>query len=180
MGVFSLKTLGLTEVTNKSYYRTNCTHSYEGAAGTDPVKLIVVRCTVETEGATSADTNKGTTTSETILDLVGADRLIANAGVDTYDYNAITDGNDTITGFTVGNDGDKLDLSDLPTGETSSNLTNYLQGLGSNGAADGGDITVQIDADGGDDFANADRTTTLAGAGLTGTETALPSAGLLV
>ena len=114
MGVFSLKTLGLTEVTNKSYYRTNCTHSYERAAGSDPVKLFVVRCTVETEGATSADTNKGTTTSETILDLAGADRLIANAGVDTYDYNAIT-------GFTIGGI-DKLDLPDLLTGATISRL----------------------------------------------------------
>ena len=75
----------------------------------------------------------------------------------------------------IGTGGDKLDLSDLLTGETSSNLTNYLRGLGSNGAADGGAITVQIDADGGDDFANADRTITLAGAGLTGAETVLAS-----
>lgn len=75
----------------------------------------------------------------------------------------------------IGTGGDKLDLSDLLTGETSSNLANYLQVVDSNGAADGGDITVKIDADGGGDFANADRTITLAGAGLTGAETVLAS-----
>jgi Ca2+-binding RTX toxin-like protein len=49
----------------------------------------------------------------------GDDTLTGNGGVDTFDYNSVADGNDTISDFVIGHGSDKLDLSDLLKGETS-------------------------------------------------------------
>jgi Ca2+-binding RTX toxin-like protein len=43
----------------------------------------------------------------------GADLLIGLDGSDTFDYNALSEGGDTIADFTPGAGGDILDLSDL-------------------------------------------------------------------
>ena len=75
----------------------------------------------------------------------------------------------------IGSGGDKLDLFDLLIGETSATLSNFIEVIDSNGATDGGDITIKIDADGGSSFASPDITITLTGAGITGSETTLAS-----
>lgn len=87
----------------------------------------------------------------------------------------ITIGNDTISDFVIGSGGDVLDLSDLLTGETSGTLANFIEVSDSNGAADGGDITIKIDVDGGNSFTSPDITIILTGAGITGAETTLAS-----
>ncbi len=87
----------------------------------------------------------------------------------------ITIRNDIITDFVIGSGGDKLELSNLLTGETSDTLANFIKVIDSNGAADGGDITLKIDADGGGSFDTPDITITLTGAGITGAETTLAS-----
>ena len=67
--------------------------------------------------------------------------------------------------FTVGDDGDQLDLSDLLIDYTSGDdLSEYIEVLG--GDVDGGDVTLNIDKDGGgDDFGSPSLTITLADIG---------------
>ena len=70
---------------------------------------------------------------------------ISSGGVDTFDYNAIENGNgvDAIIGFTIGDGGDILDLSDLLTGETSGTLADFIQITDT-----GDDVVIRINTDG--------------------------------
>ncbi|WP_369178015.1 Ig-like domain-containing protein [Candidatus Thiodubiliella endoseptemdiera] len=142
----------------------------EGTQGNDAVSLsnLIV-------GTSGVNTITGTSGNDIIIANAGADTLTGNGGVDTFDYNSTTDGNDTISDFVIGSGGDKLDLSDLLTGETSGTLANFIEVTDSNGAADGGDITLKIDADGGSSFTSPDIAITLTGAGITGAESTLAS-----
>jgi Ca2+-binding RTX toxin-like protein len=54
------------------------------------------------------------------------DTLTGGFGIDTFDYNSKTDGNDTITDFTMGNGGDKLNLKDLLSYTSSDTLSNFI------------------------------------------------------
>lgn len=82
----------------------------------------------------------------------------------TFDINS-DDSSDYIMDFTVGDDGDQLDLSDLLIDYTSGDdLSEYIEVLG--GDVDGGDVTLNIDKDGGgDDFGSPSLTITLADIG---------------
>ena len=126
-------------------------------------------------GTSGVDTITGTSGNDIITANEGDDTLTGNGGVDTFDYNSVADGNDTISDFVIGHGSDKLDLSDLLKGETSTTLANFIKVTDSNATAAGGDITLKIDADGGASFADSDITITLTGAGITGAETTLAS-----
>ncbi|MEE8489436.1 MAG: type I secretion C-terminal target domain-containing protein [Acidimicrobiia bacterium] len=75
-------------------------------------------------GTEFSDLLKGNGDSDTIFGGGGDDILVGNGGADiltggtgsdTFDFNAITEGGDTITDFSTG-EGDQLDISDLLTG----------------------------------------------------------------
>jgi Ca2+-binding RTX toxin-like protein len=80
----------------------------------------------------------------------GADTLTGGTGVDRFDYNALTDAGDTITDFTAGAGGDKLDIDTLLTvlgyGGTNPITAGYVQLLQA-----GAHTLVQIDSNGGGD-----------------------------
>ena len=95
----------------------------------------------------------------------GNDEFIAGNGSDIFDYNATTDGNDTISDFTMGTDVNKdiLDLKDLLQGYDSSasasTLSNFIT-LTDNGS----NTVVNVDAAGdGSGTFNADVSITLDG-----------------
>jgi hypothetical protein len=164
--VLTLKTLGLTEISDKTYDGTTYTHAYEGTVGTDAVKLYIMGGTIEIEGTTIVDTIVGTAQAEIIRGLAGDDTLTGNGGIDIFDYNSTTDGNDTITDFTMGSgaDGDKLDLADLLDGYTSgSTLADFITLTD-----DSTDTSIAIDING--DSSGTDLTIVLTGA--TGTSLA--------
>jgi Ca2+-binding RTX toxin-like protein len=113
-------------------------------------------------GASGVNTITGTSANDTIIGNGGNDTLTGNGGIDTFDYNSTTDGDDTITDFTIGSgaNGDKLDLTDLLDGYTSdSTLSDFITSRES-----AGNTIISIDANGtvGGAFA-ADVTITLTG-----------------
>jgi Ca2+-binding RTX toxin-like protein len=99
-------------------------------------------------GGAGIDTLNGGNGNDLLIGGAGADRLTGGAGVDRYDYNAITEGLDTITGFVRGASGDKLDIRDVLVGYTAgANINNFVQLSG------GASTTVSVNADGvGTDF----------------------------
>jgi len=100
----------------------------------------------------------------------GSDTLKGGTGSDSFAFNLadITAGQpdiDTITDFTVGNGGDKLDLSDLLVGETSTkeSLDNYLNFEAVTGT---NDTLVHINKDGNIGSGDVDQTILLQGVDL--------------
>ena len=69
------------------------------------------------------------------------DTITASSGADIFDYNFITDGNDTINGFAVGTD--KIDLSDLLQYSNEQEISKFIAVTSS-----GGNTTLSIDAHG--------------------------------
>jgi len=80
----------------------------------------------------------------------GADTLTGGTGVDRFDYNALGEAGDTITDFTAGAGGDKLDIDQLLTalgyGGVNPITAGYVQVLQS-----GAHTLVNIDSNGGGD-----------------------------
>jgi len=109
-------------------------------------------------GTSGANTLTGTSNNDIFTANEGDDTLTGNGGVDIFDYNRTTDGNDTITDFTVGSGGDQLDLSDVLDYATGDTLADYLTVVD-----DGTNVTVSVDANG--DGSGTDFTITLTGAG---------------
>ncbi|HWV16412.1 MAG TPA: Ig-like domain-containing protein, partial [Cellvibrio sp.] len=106
----------------------------------------------------------------------GNDQLTGGAGVDTFVWHLADKGStanhatDTISDFTTGVNGDKLDIKDLLQYENSGNLTNYLHF-----SSDGQNTTISISSNGEFDGSNfsstTDQTIILTGVSLTGTDT---------
>jgi len=145
-------------------------------------------------GTAGDDVLSGTATADTLAGLGGNDNLNGGAGNDLLDGGA---GNDTMTGgtgadtfvwhladrgttaapaidtitdFTTGVGGDKLDLRDLLQNENSGNLTNYLHF-----SSDGTNTTISISSTGafnGGNYGTAtDQTIILTGVHLSGGDT---------
>ncbi|MGG5870982.1 retention module-containing protein [Pseudomonas peli] len=65
--------------------------------------------------------------SDTLIGGMGDDLLLGGSGADAFVWSAGNQGHDRILDFTLGGSaGDALDLSDLLSGETSGNLSDYL------------------------------------------------------
>ncbi|MBA5249367.1 MAG: type I secretion C-terminal target domain-containing protein, partial [Gammaproteobacteria bacterium] len=110
------------------------------------------------------DTLTGGGGNDTLIGGSGNDTLTGGVGSDTFDYNATTDGNDTITDFTIGSGGDKLDFKDLLSGyDATSTLSNFLS-VTDGGSGNG--VTIAVDANG--DGSGTDLSITLSGIGTGG------------
>ena len=112
-------------------------------------------------GTAGANAINGTTSDDFIIGNSAVDTLTGNGGNDIFDYNALSDGNDVITDFTIGDggDADKLNLKDLLDYSSTDTLANFLQFTHV-----GTDVTVGISVEGGDTF-TADLTLTLSNMG---------------
>jgi uncharacterized delta-60 repeat protein len=88
--------------------------------------------------------------ADTLTGGSGADTLTGGTGIDIFDYNALTDAGDTITDFTAGAGGDKLDIDTLLTalgyGGADPIAAGYVQLLQA-----GAHTQVNIDSNGGGD-----------------------------
>ncbi|HTO80761.1 MAG TPA: type I secretion C-terminal target domain-containing protein [Methylomirabilota bacterium] len=75
----------------------------------------------------------------------GVDKLIGGAGADTFLRHSLAEGKDTITDFTVGSGGDKLDIADILVGyvEGTSDAHDFVQCI-----ATAAGTTVKVDANG--------------------------------
>ncbi|QKQ23742.1 type I secretion C-terminal target domain-containing protein [Candidatus Ruthia endofausta] len=77
----------------------------------------------------------GISFNDTFKESLGNNTLTENSGVDTFDYNAITD-------FVIGN-GDKLNLKDLLSYQTGDTLNDFLSVTDGSSA---GDVVINIEA----------------------------------
>jgi len=112
-------------------------------------------------GTVGANTIDGTSGDDFIIGNDAIDTLTGNGGNDIFDYNALSDGNDVITDFTIGSgvDADKLNLKDLLEYSSTDTLADFLQFTHV-----GTTVTVEIDTEGGATF-SADLTLTLSNMG---------------
>jgi len=99
-------------------------------------------------GGAGNDQLKGNGGNDILRGGAGADRLTGGAGSDRFDFNATSEGRDTIVDFIRGAGGDKLDIHDILVGYgAGSNLNNFMRLSG------GTSTTVSVNADGaGTDF----------------------------
>jgi len=82
---------------------------------------------------------------------------------DTFVWNAGQSGTDTITNFETGDGGDKLNLRDLLSFSSNDDLADFIQVVDS---GSGGNVTMNIDKDGGgDEFGSPDAVIHLEGIG---------------
>ena len=85
----------------------------------------------------------------------------------SIDSDVRTDGDlsiDTIADFTVGTDsGDQLNLSELLSYTETDSLSNFIQVIGGN--IEGGDVTINVDKDGSNNFSTPDQAIVLSGVG---------------
>jgi VCBS repeat-containing protein len=94
----------------------------EGASNSRPLNINVIGtgdgapAPVDAVGSPGSDVLIGSTLSDLITGNGGGDLLIGLGGRDTFDYNSINDGPDTITDFTPGVGGDVLDIRDIVQG----------------------------------------------------------------
>jgi hypothetical protein len=116
-------------------------------------------------GIAGVNTIMGTSGDDIITGNASGDAITGNGGNDIFDYNVITDGDDSISDFVIGSgaEADKLDLSDLLTYASSDTSANFLTVVDS-GAGNG--VTIAIDANG--DSSGTDLTITLTGIGTGG------------
>jgi Ca2+-binding RTX toxin-like protein len=88
--------------------------------------------------------------ADTLTGGAGADTLAGGTGSDSFAYTAITDAGDVIVDFTVGDGGDKVDVSALLAsfgyGGADAFADGYLRAV-----QNGADTLVQVDSDGGGD-----------------------------
>jgi Ca2+-binding RTX toxin-like protein len=97
-------------------------------------------------GGAGDDTLIGGANSDTLIGGADADELTGGAASDRFDYNAPTDGGDTITDFTHGAGADVIAIGDLLVGfDVGEDLVadGFVQVIDS-----GGKSAVQVDADG--------------------------------
>jgi VCBS repeat-containing protein len=102
-------------------------------------------------GTAQNDTLLGTAGNDTFVGGNGADLLIGLDGADTFDYNALSEGGDTIVGFAPGAGGDRLDLQQLLMslpGYSPANADDYVFVFPFSSVELGQSTIVLVDSDG--------------------------------
>lgn len=96
------------------------------------------------DGGAGNDRLNGGNGNDVLTGGLGADTLTGGGGSDRFDYNAITEGLDTITDFARGGSGDKLDIRDVLAGYSAgtSDIDDFVRLSG------GASTTVSVNADG--------------------------------
>ena len=127
---------GTGNALNNHIIGSDGSNKLDGAGGNDVL-----------EGGLGADTLIGGSGNDLLTGGVGIDSLNGGTGVDTFDYNALNEAGDIISGFVRGVGGDVLNLADLLdsfsiVGDAFDN--DYLDFL-----QNGADTVVRVDADGG-------------------------------
>jgi VCBS repeat-containing protein len=112
---------------------------------------------VNVQGGPAAETFVGSRANDYFAGGGGADLLIGLDGSDTFDFNNLNEGVDSISGFTPGVGGDVLDLSDVldfvPANPPSPAAPFNFVRLGTFQTADGINTQVSVNPDGiGEDF----------------------------
>jgi Ca2+-binding RTX toxin-like protein len=100
-------------------------------------------------GTAAANVLNGGAGNDVLVGGLDADRLTGGSGSDRFDYNSIAEGLDTITDFTRGSTGDKLDIKDVLVGykAATSNIDDFVRLSGATSTI------VAVNADGaGTDF----------------------------
>ena len=113
----------------------------------------------------------GTSLDDTIQMESSNEMVHGKGGNDIFVYSidsdVRTDGDlsiDTIADFTVGTDsGDQLNLSELLSYTETDSLSNFIQVIGGN--IEGGDVTINVDKDGSNNFSTPDQAIVLSGVG---------------
>ena len=113
----------------------------------------------------------GTSLDDTIQMESSNEMVHGKGGNDIFVYSidsdVRTDGDlsiDTIADFTVGTDsGDQLNLSELLSYTETDSLSNFIQVIGGN--IEGGDVTINVDRDGSNNFSTPDQAIVLSGVG---------------
>ena len=97
------------------------------------------------EGRGGADTILGQNQSDTLLGGTGADTMTGGAAADTFEFKSadLGSGVDHVTDFSNGVGGDILEVSDLLTGFTGSNLSDFVSV-----STVAGDTHITVDPDG--------------------------------
>ena len=85
--------------------------TFIGSSNVDNVDKSAEATAWRFEGYSGADIFKGGSGNDVFWGAIGGDSLTGNAGQDTFYFGDMTEGNDTITDFTVGAGGDILQFS---------------------------------------------------------------------
>ena len=101
------------------------------------------------------------TSSSIVVAGAGDDAITASSGSDVFDYNFITDGNDTISGFNK--DKDKIDLSDVLQYSNGQDIAKFVAV-----SDDGTNTTINVDAHGRGNTSAATRDISITLNGVTG------------
>ena len=134
------------------------TVSYSGTGVSDIASNALTSLSNVVVGTSGIDTIT-LTSSSIVVAGAGDDAITASSGSDVFDYNFITDGNDTISGFNK----DKIDLSDLLQYSNGQDISKFVAV-----SDDGTNTTINVDAHGRGNTSAATRDISITLSGVTG------------
>ena len=117
------------------------TVSYSGTGVSDIAGNALTSLPNVVVGTSVAGTFTTPSNGGTVVAGAGDDKIMASSGSDVFDYNFITDGNDTISGFDKSVD--KIDLSDLLQYSNGQDISKFVAV-----SDDGTKTTINVDAHG--------------------------------
>ena len=154
-------------LTTNSTAKVVSTVSYSGTGVSDIAGNALTSLSNVVVGTSGIDTIT-LTSSSIVVAGAGDDDITASSGSDVFDYNFITDGNDTISGFNKSVD--KIDLSDLLQYSNGQDISKFVA-VSDNGA----DTTINVDAHGRGNTSAATRDISITLSGVTVTGSTLES-----
>ena len=148
-------------LTTGSDIQSASTVSYSGTGVSDIAGNALTSLPNVVVGTSVAGTFTTPSNGGTVVAGAGDDDITASSGSDVFDYNFITDGNDTITGFNKSVD--KIDLSDLLQYSNGQDISKFVAV-----SDDGTKTTINVDAHGRGNTSAATRDISITLSGVTG------------